>query len=63
LKGFEKVMLRRGESRRVELILERSAFEYYDLDRHEFVMEPGDFDIMVGRSSAELPLRTRVTLR
>lgn len=62
LKGFEKVELAPGETRRVEIILEPEAFSFYDIDSHDFVIEPGEFEISVGNSSATLPLKGKITL-
>lgn len=62
LKGFEKVNLKPGESRHVSIMLDDEAFSYYDMDRHDFVTEPGEFLISVGNSSDNLPLSSSVTL-
>ncbi|MBN1607255.1 MAG: glycoside hydrolase family 3 C-terminal domain-containing protein [Polyangiaceae bacterium] len=60
LKGFAKVRLEPGERRRVEMALDRRAFEYYDAERHEWVVEPGEFEILVGASCADMRLGGRV---
>jgi beta-glucosidase len=61
LKGFRKVRLAPGETETVALPITRAALAFHDLDmRH--VVEPGEFDIMVGTSSRDADLR-RVTLR
>lgn len=62
LKGFEKVELAPGESRRVEIMLDDEAFSFYDIDNHKFVVEPGQFEISVGNSSEFLPLKQSITL-
>ena len=62
LKGFDKVNLAPGESRRVTVVLDEEAFSYYDLNNHRFTVEPGEFVISVGNSSANLPLTASVTL-
>ena len=62
LKGFEKVSLRPGETRRVELTLDNEAFAYYDVMEGRFVVEPGTFTISVGGSSADLPLSKDIEL-
>lgn len=62
LKGFEKIRLAPGKSQRVSLTLGREAFEFYNPDLHDFVVEPGVFTIHVGNSSANLPLAATVTL-
>lgn len=62
LKGFEKVTLKPGESKNVTIILDDEAFAFYDIDSHKFVVEPGEFEILVGNSSADLPLRASIVL-
>lgn len=63
LKGFEKVFLNPGETKTVTLSLSEESFRYYNDVRKEWVTEPGQFEILVGNSSENLPLRTSVTLR
>jgi beta-glucosidase len=62
LKGFSKVSLRPGESRRVTITLDRRALSYYDVGAKAWRAEPGDFDVLVGRSSAEIELRGKLKL-
>jgi beta-glucosidase len=57
LKGYEKVYLKRGETKHVEITLDDEAFAFYDIDRHCFRVEPGDFLIQVGASSRDLRLK------
>lgn len=56
LKGYEKVFLKRGETRRVEMSLDDDAFAFYDVARQGFRVEPGDFLVQVGASSQDLRL-------
>jgi len=51
LKGYEKVYLRPGEQRKVRIKLPKRAFMYYDVMRHDWILEPGRFTITVARSS------------
>ena len=62
LKGFEKVNLKPGETRRVVVLLDDESFYYYDLDRKEFVVDPGSFTIQVGNSSDNLILKEKIVL-
>ena len=62
LKGYEKVYLEPGETRQVEFILDSEAFAFYDMDLHEFVVESGVFNILLGASSRDIRLSTAVTL-
>ncbi|HYJ46241.1 MAG TPA: glycoside hydrolase family 3 C-terminal domain-containing protein, partial [Pyrinomonadaceae bacterium] len=62
LKGFTKVSLRPGEKRRVTVMLDARSLSFYDADARRWRAEPGDFDVLVGRSSAEIELRGKLTL-
>jgi beta-glucosidase len=56
LKAYEKVFLKKGEKKHVELVLDKEAFEYWDIQTHAFVVNPGDFTISVGRSVKDIKL-------
>lgn len=60
LKGFAKVSLRRGETRHISVTLDQRALSYYDVTAKEWRADPGDFDILVGRSSAQIELRGKL---
>ncbi len=62
LKGFDKVYLKKGETKHLSIELNADAFSYYNIDKHSFVMNNGDFCIMVGSSSENLPLKQIVTM-
>ena len=63
LKGFEKVYIGKGETVRVSVELGRDAFSWYDTSVKDFVVEPGEFKVYVGPSSAELPMSATVYVR
>ena len=63
LKGFARVDLKPGETRRVTLTLDRRAFSYYDIDKKDWAADPGTFEIMVGASSDKIRLRTNFVLK
>jgi beta-glucosidase len=60
LKGFRKVLLRPGQTRQVSIPLDRNAFAYWDSPSRSWAVAPGSYQIMVGNSSASLPLRAAV---
>ncbi len=62
LKGFAKVNLRPGETKRVSVLLDRRAFSYYDTDAKRWTAEPGEYELLVGSSSEDIQLRGKVTI-
>jgi beta-glucosidase len=52
LKGFQKIFLKKGESRTVEFILTEKDLRFYN-GNLQLVSEPGDFKVFVGTSSAD----------
>ncbi|MDR3676279.1 MAG: fibronectin type III-like domain-contianing protein [Acidobacteriota bacterium] len=56
LRGFERVALEPGETKAVTIKLAPEDLQLLDIDMRWRVV-PGDFEIMVGKSSAELPLQ------
>ncbi|HKW27944.1 MAG TPA: glycoside hydrolase family 3 N-terminal domain-containing protein [Verrucomicrobiae bacterium] len=56
LKGFQKISLRPNESRTVALEITPESLAFYDIHM-EYVVEPGDFEIMVGNSSNDSDLQ------
>ena len=63
LKGYEKVFVKAGETVRVSVELDSEAFAFYDVDTESFVIEPGEFIISAGPSSAELPLSATLEIK
>lgn len=63
LKGFVKLTLRPGETKRVTVTLDRRAFSYYDVNSKQWHAEPGNFEVLVGRSSEQIELRGKLTLK
>lgn len=65
LKAFAKVELRPGEEREVQFKLNREAFAYFNTSLNSWLVESGEFLILVGSSSRDirLPGRVRVDAR
>ena len=53
LKGFERITLKAGESRKVTFAITLEMLKFYNYDL-KYVLEPGDFSIMVGPNSRDL---------
>jgi beta-glucosidase len=62
LKGFAKVVLQPGESKRVEVVLRPSALAFYDVASKKWKAEAGSYEIQVGCSSRDIRLRAKTTL-
>ncbi len=56
LKAFERIELKAGESRLVNFEIPYDSFAFYDVTRHDFVVETGSYTISVGSSSRQRPL-------
>jgi beta-glucosidase len=53
LKGFQRVALQAGEKRHVEFVLTSEHLGFWNRDMR-FVVEPGQFKVMVGPNSEDL---------
>jgi beta-glucosidase len=62
LKAFQKVFLTPGETQTVTFTLDREAFWYFDTAKNAFVVEPGNFEILVGASSRDIRLKAAVEI-
>jgi len=56
LKGFQKVTLRPGETKSVAFDITPDLLAFYDV-KMKYIVEPGDFEIMVGNSSRDEDLQ------
>jgi len=59
LKGFQKVSLQPGETKTITFVLTPASLAFYDLDMN-YVVEPGEFAIMVGSSSRDEDLQRTI---
>lgn len=60
LKGYEKIFLKSGEVKEISIVLDDEAFSHYDTTLHDFIVTPGEYRILVGDSSLNLPLNATV---
>jgi beta-glucosidase len=56
LKGFKKVWLKPGETATVSFDILPELLSFYDVNM-KYVVEPGDFELMVGTSSSDADLK------
>jgi beta-glucosidase len=57
LKGFAKVVIEPGRTQRVHLTLDDRAFAFWDPQWGGWRVEPGEFELLVGASSADIRAR------
>lgn len=57
LKGFEKIFLKAGESKKVSFKITPESLKFYNYNL-DFVCEPGDFEVMIGRDSQDVKKAT-----
>ena len=62
LKGFAKVSLKPGESKDVEISIDRRALSFWDETTNGWKVEPGKFTILVGNASDNLTLKTNIKI-
>src|SRR4029079_10934202 len=56
LKGFAKVSLKPGETKRVSVTLDDRSFSYYDAAARRWRADPGTYQVLVGRSADQTEL-------
>ncbi len=61
LKAFEKVALQPGAVKTVHVTLDPDAFRYWDESKHSWMVAPGAYQVMVGRSSRDIAWAANVT--
>jgi beta-glucosidase len=62
LKGFAKVALAPGQTKTVTLTLDPRALAYWHEAEHAWVAEAGEFEVLLGSSSADIRARAKFSL-
>jgi beta-glucosidase len=62
LKGFAKIVLQPGETKRATVPLDVRSLAYYDVKGAQWRAEAGSYNVMVGSSSADIALTGTLTL-
>jgi beta-glucosidase len=63
LKGFQRIDLKAGETRKVQFTVDRAALSYWSPEKKAWVADPGKFEIEVGASSRDIRLRAALDLK
>lgn len=62
LRAFKKVFLKAGEKKEVSVELSKRAFAFYNVKLGDWMVETGEFDILVGASSRDIKLTATMTV-
>jgi len=63
LKRFKKVNLKPGEKTKIEFTLDRNCLAFYSPEKKDWVVEPGEFEVLVGSSSRDIRLKGSFCLK
>ena len=63
LKGYQKVHLKPGETKSISFVLSEDAFSFWSEHSHAWVVEPGEFEVMLGASSSDIRSRAKIELK
>ena len=61
LKGFDRISLKAGETKHVEIPLSHDQLCYFNEQTNTYDVEEGTVDVMIGASSADIRLSTTIT--
>jgi beta-glucosidase len=62
LKGFVKVLLKPGETKKVEMGIDEDALSFFSQKKNEWIAEPGEFEVLIGSSSRDIRLKESFVL-
>ena len=60
--GFTRVHLKRGESAEVTLEIPASRLRYWSTEKKQYVVEPGEYEFLVGAASDDIRLKLPMTI-
>jgi len=63
LKGFQRITLKSGETRRVSIPLRREGLAYWNVPLNRFVVEKDKIQILIGSSSADIKAQQTISVR
>jgi beta-glucosidase len=56
------VPLKRGESKTVAVDVPTARLRYWDTEKKQYVVEPGDYEILIGAASDDIRLKVPMTI-
>jgi len=63
LRGFQRITLSPGSEKTVNFTVPAAKLAYYDEGKKAFVVEPGEYEILAGASSADIRAKATITIQ
>ena len=63
LKAFKKVSLKPGETKEVRFSIDKKQLSFFDEKKHEWIVEPGQFEASIGNSSRSLSQKVKFEVK
>ncbi|WP_100615349.1 glycoside hydrolase family 3 C-terminal domain-containing protein [Confluentibacter citreus] len=63
LKGFKKVLVKNGTSEKITIQLPTKELTYYNVDKKQWMVEPGTYKLKLGKSSRDIVTETIITIK
>jgi len=60
--GFVRVHLKRGEAGKVTVEIPAERLRYWDAEKKQYVVEPGNYEFLIGPSSDDIRLKLPLTV-
>nr|WP_199078560.1 glycoside hydrolase family 3 C-terminal domain-containing protein [Pedobacter sp. ASV19] len=62
LRGFQRIFIKKGASKIVKIKLKADDLKFFDEAKNDFIVEPGDYQIQIGASSADIRLTKELSI-
>ena len=63
LKGFKKIFIKKGETKTIEIELDKRSFAFYNTKINDWTALNGDYEIQIGASSRDIKLQQKITIK
>jgi beta-glucosidase len=60
--GFSRASLKKGKSAKVTIEIPAARLRYWDADKKQYVVEPGEYEFLVGVASDDIRLKLPMTI-
>ena len=60
--GFSRVPLKRGDSKKITIEVPAERLRYWDTQKKQYVVESGDYEILIGAASDDIRLKLPMTI-